>query len=258
MATFNLNEDLILDAIVSALEEAGYQASDEQMAKIVDAIDESFPGVIQVLTYGMQEQWKAEAKNSGTGWGQKYANAIKAKVTGTVGEIYIDENMVDKSSHKPNMLFVKMVEEGMKSFSIKDALLASDKAKIGSDGIRYITIPFPIATPKTTESKSASQFGGREMTKEMYNIVKNGGRLTSGNIKAGGKDLDVSGLTKYNTRQRHGQYGIFRRVSETSSGWQHPGVARSPVFPSVKQAVDARIQEVLAEYCKSIVREFTS
>jgi hypothetical protein len=70
--------------------------------------------------------------------------------------------------------------------------------------------------------------------------------------------VDVSGLTRYNTRQRHSQYGIFRRVSEKSTGWQHPGVAASPVFPSVLKEVDRRIQEVLAEFCKNIVKEYTS
>lgn len=254
MSIFSLDENLIMQSIADSLEEAGSQASEEQMNNIVSAIDESFPGVIGVLTNGIKELWKAEAKNSG-GWGQKYSNAIKARVTGNQGEVYIDENMVDKGSKRKNFMFVKMVEEGMKSFSIKDGLLASDKAKTGPDGIKYIVVPFPVATPKATTSKSASQFGGREMTKEMYDIVRSGGRLKSGTLKTG---EDVSGLTRYNTRQLHSQYGIFRRVSENSKGWQHPGVAPSPVFPGVKAQVDKRIHEIVSEYCKEIVKKFTT
>lgn len=256
MSAFNLDENIVMDTIASALEDAGSSVSEEQFHDIASAIDDSFPSIIKVLTYGMQEKWKQEARDSGTGWGDKYALAIKAKVSKNEGEVYIDEDMMDGSSNKPLSMFVEMVERGMKSFSIKDALLASDKAKTGPDGVKYIIVPFPVATPRPKSSgKGASKFGGREMTAEMYKIVKSGGKLTSGTLKSG---QDVSGLTRYVTRQRHAQYGIFRRVSEKSSGWIHPGVPQSPVFPSVKNEVDKQIQKVLSAYCKAIVQEYTT
>jgi hypothetical protein len=256
VAIFDLDEDMIIDTIEAALADAGYDASEEQMAKIVEAIDEGFPGVVEVLTYGMQEHWKAEAVDSGTGWGQKYANAIKAEVTGKKGLIYIDEDLTDKTSNKPNMMFVKMVEEGVKSFSIKDALLASDKAKTGPSGIKYIIVPFPVATPrKAGQGKMARKFGGREMTAEMHKIAKAGGRIKSGRLKTG---EDVSGLTRYVTRQRHSQYGIFRMVTEKSKGWVYPNKSARPVFPSVIQEVNKRVGEVVSEFIKAIVKEYTS
>lgn len=256
MSTFDLDEDIVLGAVAQALEEAGSQASEEQFTKIVEAIDDSMPGVINVLAYGMQEFWKQEAKDSGTGWGNIYANAIKVKQNGDDMEIYVDQDMIDKSSNKPNMMFVKMVEQGQRSFSIKDALLASDKAKVGPDGLKYITVPFPVSTPRKKDQGSpASKFGGREMTREMHKIVKSGGKLKSGILKTG---ENVAGLTRYVTQQRHSQYGIFRRVSEKSQGWIHPGRGPSPVFPSVVAEVNKRIGEVLSEFCKAIVAEYTT
>lgn len=256
MSVFNFDEDVILDTIANALEEVGSLASEEQFLKITEAINEGLPGVIQILTYGMQEHWKAEARDSGTGWGNKYANAIDAKVSGNKGEVFINEDLVDKTSNKSNMMFVKMIEDGVKSWSIKDALLKSDKAKIGPSGIKYITIPFPVATPRSPrQGTMARKFGGREMTAEMYKIVKSGGKIRAGTLKTG---EDISGLSRYVTRQRHAKYGIFRRVSEKSTGWQHPGRGPSPVFPSVLDEVNKRVAEIVSEFSKAIVKEYTT
>ena len=255
MNIFNFDEDTILDSISNALEEAGYNASQDQMTSIINAIDEKFPSIIEILTYGMQSHWKDEARNSGLGWGEKYANAIKAEVSGGVGEIYIDEDMLDKQTNKPSIMFANMVEYGMKSFSIKDALMASEKAKVSADGVKYMTVPFPVATPrKASQGKMASKFGGREMTEEMHKVIKSGGRI-SGKLKSG---QEVSGLSRYVTQQRHSQYGIFIRVSEKSKGWIHPGVAASPVFPNVIKEVNKRVQEIISSFCKEIGKQYTS
>lgn len=254
MSTFNLDEDSIMQSIIGGLEEAGSQVSESQFTEIANEINEKFPGVIEVLTYGMQEHWKAEAIGSGTGWGQKYANAIRAEVTGNKGEVWIDEDMTDKNSNKPNMLFVEMVEKGQKSFSIKDALLASEKARTSSTGIKYIIVPFPVRAPsKAGQGKMARKFGGREMTQAAYDIVKSGGKF-SGKLKGG---QEASGLVQYVTRQRHSQFGMFRMVSENSKGWQHPGRGPSPVFPSVLQEVDKQVNAVISEFVKSVVQKYT-
>lgn len=254
MSTFYLDEEMIMDSIISALEDVGSEVSEDQFINIANAVDEKFPGVVELLTYGMQEHWKAEAVDSGTGWGQKYANAIMADVTGNKGSVWIDEGLTDKNSNKSNFMFIEMVEKGMKSFSIKDALLASDKAKIGPTGIRYITVPFPVATPrKSNQGKMARKFGGREMTLEAHKIVKSGGKF-SGKLKSG---QEISGLTRYVTKQRHSQYGIFRRVSENSTGWQHPGKRATPVSPSVQQEAKKRVVEVISEFIKAVVQKYT-
>jgi len=239
--------------VAEALNDAVAQTSEAQFQQIAEQIDESMGGIVELLTYGMQESWQNEARASG-GWGEKYANAIKAEVNGNTGEIYVDETLVDKESNKPNMMFVNMVEQGMKSFSIKDALMRSDKAKISSDGVKYMSIPMPVSTPRTAgQGKQQTKFGKREMTREAYNIVKNGGKF-SGSLKKGG---EVAGLTKYVTRQFHGQYGMFLTVSENSKGFVHPGKAATPVYPKVLAEVNKRIGEVIQEFVKGVVKEYT-
>lgn len=257
---FNIDENMITEAVANALESAGSQASEEQFSKIAEAIENSFPGILATLVYGMQEHWKAEARNVSTGWGAKYASAIKAKIEGNKGEVYVDESLTDKISNKPIMMFVQMIEQGMKSFSIKDAVLASEKAKESADGVKYISIPFPIATPRRPgQGTMMSKFGGREMTREMHKFVKSGGKLDVGTtLKIKNREIDITGLTRYVTRQRHEQYGIFRTVSEKSQGWQHPGVAAEPVYEKVLAEVNKKIQEVVSEFCREIVKEYTT
>lgn len=252
---FDLNEDMLVDSVIGALESAGSQASEEQFNRILEAIDEGMPGVVGILAQGMAEHWQAEAINAG-GWGAKYASAIKYEVNGNVAEIYIDETMIDKGSNKPNIMYAMMMEKGMKSFDIKTALLNSEKAKEGPGGVRYITIPFPVSTPRQKgQGNSKSSFGGREMSSEVHKIVKSGGKVPRGTTTSAG--LDISGLTRYNTRQRHSQYGIFRRVSDNSKGWIHPGVSPTPVFPSVSQEVNKKVGEVVNSFLQAIVREYT-
>ncbi len=255
MAMFNLDEDTILGVIEDALEYAAYSASEEQFENIANDINTALPGIMDLIVYGVRDFWRDEAQNSGTGWGAKYSSAIQAKVTGDKGEVFVDESLIDKTSGKSNMLFVSLVENGMKSFSIKDALLKSDKAKVGPAGIRYIHVPLPVRTPKTNKgTKMASKFGGREMSQQAYKILKEGGRF-SGKLKSG---EEVSGLTRYVTRQRHSQYGIFLTVSEKSSGWVHPGVPESPVYPKVLDEINQKVGEILSNFMKDVVREYTT
>ena len=252
MAIFDIDAEMAANTVAEALEHAGSEMSQEKFNQIVMKINEVMPGIIQYLAERTAEIWKAEAENVG-GWGTKYAKAIRYKVEGTNAEIYLDEESKDKESNKPNFLFAMMVERGVKSWSIKDALLRSKKAKVGKDGVRYIIIPFPVATPrKKGTGKQKSQFGHREMTQDMYKIVKAGGKISSGKLKGG---QDISGLSQYNTRQLHGQYGIFRCVSEKSKGWQYPDVPKEPVYETVLNQVNMEIQKALAAFCEAVVKE---
>lgn len=253
---FDIDPSAAMDAVIEALEDAGRRLSEQQFIEIANRIEEGMPGVIQVLAQGTAEAWRDMARDRG-GWGEKYARSIKYKVSGNRADIFVDENMKDSGSNKPLAMFAKMVEDGVKSWSIKDALLASEKAKTSSDGIKYMVILFPVATPrKSSSGKGKSQFGGREMTAEMYKIVKSGGKIKSGTLKAGARNVDISGLSKYNTRQLHGQYGIFRCVSEKSQGWQYPGKGRDPVYPEVLEYVNKQVRDVVAAFCQAIVKEF--
>jgi hypothetical protein len=253
---FDIDTEMVLQGVIESLETAAAQTTEEQFNKIANSINDALPGVIQVLAQGISEYWKSEARSAG-GWGTKYAKAIQYEVSGTKAEIYLDEDMVDPGSKKPYFMFAMNMERGVKSWSIKKALLASDKAKTSADGIKYIVVPFPVSTPrKASQGKMQNKFGKREMTRAMHGIVKSGGKLPTGStIKAGGRDVDISGLTRYNTRQFHSQYGIFIAVNQDSKGWQYPDVPAEPVYPSVLAGVNNQIREMLTEFSKEIVKE---
>lgn len=255
MSTFGIDEDMIMGTISQALEDAAYNASQEQFADIANKIDDRFPGMLDLISRSISEAWKSEAREVG-GWGSKYAEAITYKTNGDIGEVYLDEEKIDPGSSKPFFMFAMMVEQGVSSWSIKDALMKSDKVKVGKDGVRYIIVPFPVATPRSkTQGKMQSKFGKREMSQEIYNLVKGGKSLKSGTLKTG---EDVSGLTKYQTRQQHSGYGIFRRVTQDSKGWQFPDKSPRPVYNSVLKEVNKTIHEAVSEFCKNVVKEFTT
>lgn len=254
MANFNIDPDVVANSILQALEDTQSEMAEDVFNQVVNKIEGTLPGIIPLLAQRTQELWKAEARGTSHGWGEKYADAIKSTVSGDSAEIFVDESMVDKSTNKPSIMFTQMIEKGVKSWSIKEALLKSEKAKISADGVKYIVVPFPVAVPRSKGAgRQMSRFGGREMTQDAYNLVKGGGRF-SGQLKSG---QEVSGLTKYTDRQRHEGYGIFLCVSQKSSGWIHPGVGAEPVYNKVLQKVNEQIGQLIAGYCAAIIKEFS-
>lgn len=251
---FNFDEETIFNTINAAME----NMSEEQAQKVIEQIDNAMPGLLELMILDAESAWKSEAENAG-GWGNKYAQAIKTKFSGHEGEVYLDESSVDKSSGKSNFMYAMMMEKGVKSWSIKEALLASSKAKTGKDGIKFISIPMPVATPrKKGQGKMSSQFGGREMTSEMHKLVRSGGKV-SGSIgvstTAGTKQVNISGLTAFTTKQFHSGYGIFRTVSSRSRGWIYPDIPAEPVFNSVVEYVNKRVGEMVDDFCKAILKD---
>jgi hypothetical protein len=219
------------------------QVTEEQFFNITEKIDEALPGIMEMIAYSTSEYWKSEARGVSTDWGKHYANSIKVEGSGVEYEVSADEGNK----------FVNFVEHGVKSFSIKEGLLRSNKAKIGPSGIKYIIVPFPVRTPtRKGQGKVQSRFGGREMTEKIYNIVKSGGTY-SGKLKSG---QEVTGLKRWTTKKFHSAYGMFLCVSENSKGWIHSGVPAEPVFKKVEAEVNRQIAEILDNFCKAIVEEF--
>jgi hypothetical protein len=256
---FDIDSEMVIDTLGEILEGIDADISEVQFMKICEAIDNEMPGVIAVLTQGMAEQWKSDAVSAG-GWGVKYAPAIQYKIDGNTGEVYLDEDIIDKGSHKPNILFAMMMEKGVKSFSIKEALLASEKAKVSAAGIKYIIIPFPVHSPRKDKSVHMdNKFGKREMSQEVYRIVKSGGKIASGTMfKVGTENVNIGGLTQYNTRQYHSQYGFFRCVSnDGKDNWRYPTIGATPIYPKVLDQVNAQIHDVMTSFCEALVREYS-
>lgn len=246
---FDFDEEMIFNTINNAIN----SATEEQANKIMDQIDNAMPGLLELMVLEAESVWSGEALKAG-GWGSKYAQAIKTRFSGHDGEVYLDETSIDKQSNKPNFMYAMMMENGVKSFSIKEALLKSEKAKTGKDGIKYISIPFNVATPrKKGQGKMSSHFGGREMTSEIHALVKGGGKAPAGTLSKSGQD--ISGLTRYTTKQFHSGYGMFRTVSSKSKGWIYPDIPAEPVFNSVLEIVNKKVQEMLNEFCQSIIKD---
>jgi len=260
---YNIDEEmlsgLVFDSLLSAIEDSGIEMSEDTFSNIANAIDDALPGVIEILAMGTEDLWKTEAESIDSGWGKKYAKAIMSSIEGDKAEVYLDPDSIDKSSGKENIMFAMMVEKGVRSWSIKDALMKSDKAKISKDGVRYIVVPFPVAIPRREgQGTMQSKFGKREMTNEIYKLVKSGQSVKGMTIKAGVRDVDISGLSRYTTRQRHSQYGIFRVVTQNSKGWQYPGVSPRPVFDKVKREIDKEVSRVMTEFVTAVVKEHTN
>lgn len=246
---FDFDEEMIFNTINAAME----SASEEQANRIMEQIDNAMPGLLELMVLEAESVWVGEAQNAG-GWGSKYAQAIKTKFSGYEGEVYLDETSIDKQSKKPNFMYAMMMEKGVKSWSIKEALLASSKAKTGKDGIKFMIIPFPVAVPrKTGQGKASSRFGGREMSSEIHALVRGGGKAPAGTLSKSGQD--ISGLTKYTTPQFHSAYGMFRTVSSRSKGWIYPDIPAEPVFNSALDIVNKKVGEMLAEFCQSIIKD---
>lgn len=258
--TFNFDADSIVEGVITALNAAEQDLSEDQVNSIINQINACMPGLVELSTYQTEETWKDIAISHG-GWGEKYAKAIRSHFDGEVGTVDLDDSSIDPSSKKPNLMFAEMMEKGVKTWSIKAALMASDKAKVGKDGVKYITVPFPVATPrKKGQGQMQSYFGGREMSSEIHKLVKEGGRAPEGSTVTvttmrGSKQVGIDGLSRYNTRQRHSQYGIFRRVSEKSNGWQYPNVSPTPVFDSVVEYVNKRMKEIIQEFTAQIIAD---
>jgi hypothetical protein len=257
---FDIDADLIFESINSTLETIGEGLTEEMIGKVLNRIESSMPGITGFLLEDIYGEWRQKALDA-KGWGSKYINALKVKIENDGGSIYLDKDVMDKSSNRPFFMFAMMMEHGIKTWSIKDALLSSKKAHTGKDGVKYITVPFPVRTPGK-EGNMSSKFGGRRMTKDMHEIVKSGGTIGEGTTitvknTLRSFEVDISGLSRYNTRQFHSQYGIFRRVSENSKGWQYPNKSATPIYPSVVDYVHRRIQEVLTDFCQEIIKEFS-
>ena len=248
---FNIDADTAFNTVLSALESAGQNMADDKMKEIVDCIENTLPEVVGSLLSETYDEW-CRLAIAEKGWGTKYIQALRTKIENNEASVYLDETV------KPP--FGLMMERGVKSWSIKDALLKSEKVKIGPAGVPYIIVPFPVHTPGETTHMDA-KFGNRKMTKDMHVIVKGGGRIESGSITVQNTlrsfEVDVSGLTRFNSRKYHSQYGIFRCVSKNSKGWQYPDKSATPIYPSVIDYVNRRIVEVLTDYCNEVIKEYS-
>lgn len=243
MAVRNMNIDFqgILDSI--------FTMSQKQFPQ-------STAGMANLLLDKAYQYWRAKAQSSG-GWGERYANTLKIQPmtgVGGTGSVYVDEK-------HPDAKFVYMMENGVASWSIKDALLEGkaarrNKAKYGT---LFVRVPFRYRTP--SKMKKTSAFAG-VMPNDIYKLVKGGATLkTAGRVFGEtSKTPYLSGLKRYGGAL-HGQYMTFRTVSEKSQGWQYPKIPAKPIFPKVMEKVEKMIAGTMVRmiqgFSDDIKKEFS-
>jgi hypothetical protein len=232
--------------LFNLLQAAGGDAESALFQHLAETFPEEIGNLVNWIADDARNFWENRALER-SAWGSKYAAAIKVEYLGQtdVARVYVDEDDLDPGSGKPFSMFVMMTEEGVKPWSIKEALLNSKRIKTSSKGIKYILVPFRYRIPG--KQKPTSSFAG-VLPQDAYKVAKEGGKL-------GPEAGNLAGLTRYdNESGMHGQYMTFRCVTEKSKGWQHPGKMPTPVYPEVLAYLEKKIPEMISNYLEQKVK----
>jgi len=207
------------------------------------------------ILYAIQSKWASLAIDEAGGWGRRYAGTLMVdpiQEEGGEGAVYADQS-------SPDYMFVLMVENGVKSWSIKEALLASEKVrrkKTGPDiGRAYIIVPFRWRTPQATtgnKAQATSTFAG-VMPKDAHEAALRGEAITPAMAEKL-ENVNLAGLKRVSDTP-HAQYFTFRMVTEDSKGWQYPAIPGVPVFEIVKGMVEDAISKGIANYIEKFAEE---
>lgn len=181
---------------------------------------------------------------------QKWEQNVDDNLKGTRGAYKVGMGYVRPDDN--SVLFVMdgkgegklglMIESGSSPFDQKEGFEKSSKKKEKKDGGWYLTIPMRIAT---SEAIGESKIFSGKMDKTIQKLVKKEKVLTTKNIP---KELQIKGVRneivtpektypeykhksfqfeglRYKQKSKHGQYQLFRRVSDNSddNAWIHPG-----------------------------------
>lgn len=217
--------------------------SAEAVMALFEYSKETFPEEIAALSNSFGSEayrlWSLSLKDASL-WGERAASTVNFEpaVPGSVVKVYADE------SHK-NFLFMNMMEDGIKTWSIKNALLASKRAKTGAGGVKYMNIPFQFRTPGKKD-KAGSGFAG-VMTGDVQELIRQGKSV-------GPEHGHMAGLKKFGGKGQE-QFLTFRTVSEKSQGWQYPAIPPTPVFEKVQKMVDGMIADMMGKYVQEKLKE---
>jgi len=221
--------------------------------RVLEASQELFPtAVVDIANllidksyeYGRNEAILRPQRKDGSPslWGERYANTLKVEtMTGKGGtaRVYVDE------SH-PDYLFVEMVENGVNTWSIKEALLAGKAARRNKAlyGTAFVRVPFRYHTP--TKQRVSSTFAG-VMPLDVYEAAKK-------DVSLGKEYGQFAGLKKYGEGV-HSQYFTFRTVSANSKGWIFPNKPATPVFSDVEKRVERMIEKAMVDLIKGVEKD---
>ena len=183
--------------------------------------------------------WAERAINKSASYGPGYASTLRIELKGPLeSKVYSDEK---SDAYK----YVKIMEDGIAPWSIRDALLNGPHAKTTVNGIRYNIVPFRWATPSKGSAKKLPGYAG-VLSKDIWSAAKEGKRLN--------KDYgNLSGLKRYGGA-KHGQYMTFRMVTDNTqeSKWMHPGKTATPVFDEILPIITEMVEKTV----KNIIEDF--
>jgi hypothetical protein len=220
--------------------------------KVFEKAAEMFPELIEeasnFIADKAQEFWittaRAAAKRKDGSlslWGEEYAKTIKVILSKkrSGAKVYVDE------SH-PSFRFVEMIEKGVSTWNIKNALLQGKAARRNQAlyGTLFVRVPFRYRIPGVT--KAMTGFAGI-MPRSIYEKVKKGEAI-------GEEAGEFAGLVKVGG-PLHSQFMVFRTVSEKSEGWIYPGKEGISVFTKVKKKIEQMIDETIENIIMGFLKD---
>ena len=166
-----------------------------------------------------------------------------------------------------------MIEEGAAPWDIKEGFERSTKKTIKKNGGWYLTIPFSIATASAVASSSV--FSGK-MNQAVLSVVQNLGNGESLSVANMPPELQVRGIRaeisgykpayehknfdfeglRHSTKPGHGQYEMFRRVSDISdeNSWIHKGFEPHKFMEQALEAI--QIDQIFVQAKTEFLEKF--
>lgn len=165
-------------------------------------------------------------------------------------------NKITLSGWLPNA-----VEEGVGATDLKQGFMRSSNVKLKKDGGWYLTVPFRIYTPDSSNNYT-------QMTWSIYRAVMAGKKYDPGTVKTRPSFTDsltgasynsythkspiLQGIKRQENSSGRSSYHTFRRVSDKSDpmSWIHRGITARRIFDRAWEQVD------ITDIIKSTINQY--
>ena len=238
-------------------------------AELGKSLEEASERVIQELNQAVEDLASAAYANIS-------AHIQASQASQQNKQNYLKSLKFEKLGNNSYVIFLEgdwpnKLEEGFGAYDMKETLLKSKKivgvgprsgqpwVQTNAEGKKFASVPFehrPYAA-KTGELAAdiktlfAKNRQGKEQ-KITKTFTDEFGQPIAGKVAtASGKGIppNLQNLTKYQHISEKGRvsslYMTFRRISEDSSGWQHPGFAGYGYFEKVEQEIERELENIL-------------
>lgn len=220
------------------------------------------------VPYYVRQQINLEARRKLDSTAQHYKDAVSVRVVDSVLVVELD---------KDDWL-ANAVESGVGQFDMKKGLLASQKARRGKSGYKYIRIPMEKKKKAIDGTKSDKSEDFQAKINQVLMKPKVG--LSKFKIMMDGKVAESQKITTddpalqgfYRTRMHENaqaayskkskgtwQYVLFRTISEnpkskTGATWQHPGIKPVNIMRSTEAWIEQSLPALLDSFIETEVK----